>query len=77
MDRGAWRAIVHGVPKSLTEHAHTHTRTHTHMHTQVLDELIIRTRMKSFVEVMIHYSYYHSSTYQKFVIEYLREIVLN
>ena len=39
MDRGAWRAAVHGVTKSQTQlkqvsacarmHAHTHTRTHT------------------------------------------------
>ena len=29
MDRGAWRAIVHGVTKEsdMTERAHTHTRT--------------------------------------------------
>ena len=37
MDRGAWRATVHGVAKELNRtsvcvcvHAHTHTRTHTH-----------------------------------------------
>ena len=33
MDRGAWRATVHGVTKSQTQlstHAHTHTHTHTH-----------------------------------------------
>ena len=34
MDRGAWRATVHGVTKEsdTTEHmrAHTHVRTHTH-----------------------------------------------
>ena len=33
MDRGIWRAVVHGVAKSqihrATEHAHTHTHTHT------------------------------------------------
>ena len=34
MDRGAWRAIVHGVKKSPTqvsdwENTHTHTHTHT------------------------------------------------
>jgi len=40
MDRGAWRAIVHGVPKSQTQLkqlsacAHAHTHTHTHTHTQ-------------------------------------------
>ena len=32
MDRGAWQAIVHGVPKGLTQlsiaqHTHTHTST--------------------------------------------------
>ena len=32
MDRGAWWATVHGVPKEadMTEHACTHTHTHTH-----------------------------------------------
>ena len=33
MDRGAWRATVHGVTESwtgLSAHAHTHTHTHTH-----------------------------------------------
>ena len=42
MDRGAWRATVHGVAKSqapLTDkhthtRAHTHTRTHARTHTQ-------------------------------------------
>ena len=37
IDRGAWRAIVHGVAKSWTllsnTHTHTHTRTHTHTYT--------------------------------------------
>ena len=36
MDRGAWRATVHGVTKSQTQlstHAHTHTHTHTHTQT--------------------------------------------
>ena len=27
MDRGAWRATVHGVPKSRTRLRHTHTHT--------------------------------------------------
>ena len=34
MDRGAWRAIVHGVAKSqtrLSTHVNTHTNTHTHI----------------------------------------------
>ena len=39
MERGAWGATVHGVPKSqaqlkqLSMHAHVHTHTHTHTHT--------------------------------------------
>ena len=34
MDRGAWRAIVHGVAKSQTQlSVCAHTRTHTHTHT--------------------------------------------
>ena len=35
MDRGAWRATVHGVTKSwiwLSDWVHTHTHTHTHTH---------------------------------------------
>ena len=34
MDRGAWRATVHGVTKSQTQLS-THTHTHTHTHTQL------------------------------------------
>ena len=38
MDKGAWRATVHGVAKSQTQlsdsHTHTHTHTHTHIHTK-------------------------------------------
>ena len=35
MDRGAWRATVHGVPKNQTclSDSLTHTHTHTHTHT--------------------------------------------
>ena len=40
MDRGAWRATVHGVARVghdwVTERAHTHTHTHTHTHRGVL-----------------------------------------
>ena len=33
MDRGAWRALVHGVTKSdMTEQARTHTHTHIKPH---------------------------------------------
>ena len=35
MDRGAWRAIVHGVAKSRTQLCDSHTRTRTH--TYILD----------------------------------------
>ena len=37
MDRGAWRATVHGVTKSQTQlnaHTHTHTPSRTHTHIQ-------------------------------------------
>ena len=34
MDRGDWRAAIHGVTKSQTR-LNTHTHTHTHMHTRV------------------------------------------
>ena len=30
MDRGAWQAIAHGVPKSQTHLSNSHTHTHTH-----------------------------------------------
>ena len=37
MDRGAWRARVHGIAKSWTRlSTHTHTHTHTHAHTHNL-----------------------------------------
>ena len=33
MERGTWRATVHGVAESdTTEHAHARTHTHTHIH---------------------------------------------
>ena len=36
MDRGAWRATVHGVAMSRTQlSAHTHTHTHTHTCTHI------------------------------------------
>ena len=35
MDRGAWRATVHGIAKSwIWQSNYTHTHTHTHTHTQ-------------------------------------------
>ena len=37
MDRGAWRATVHGVAKSQTQPSvHAHLRMHTHTHTHTL-----------------------------------------
>ena len=33
MDRGAWRATVHGVTKRRTQLTHTHQPTHIHTHT--------------------------------------------
>ena len=38
MDRGAWKATVHGAAKSWTQLAtNTHTHTHTHTHTGMTD----------------------------------------
>ena len=34
MDRGPWRATLHGVTKSRTRLSNTHTHTHTHTHTK-------------------------------------------
>ena len=34
MDKGAWRATVHGVAKSQTQLSDSHTHTHTHIHTK-------------------------------------------
>ena len=34
VDRGAWRATVHGVTKSQTRLSNLHTHTNTHTHTQ-------------------------------------------
>ena len=36
MDRGAWRAIVHGVAESLTQLSDTHTHTHTHTNAHLI-----------------------------------------
>ena len=36
MDRGAWRATVHGVVNSLTLLSYSLTHTHTHTHTLIL-----------------------------------------
>ena len=36
MDRGSWRAIVHGVRKCQTRLSDSHTHTHTHTHLCVL-----------------------------------------
>ena len=37
MDRGAWRATVHGVAKNWTQlSVHKHTHTHTHNETRIL-----------------------------------------
>ena len=37
MDRGAWKATVHGATESgMTEHTHTHTHTHKYIHTYTL-----------------------------------------
>ena len=39
MDRGSWRATVHGVTESqapLATNIHTHTHTHTHTQRQLL-----------------------------------------
>ena len=33
MDRGAWRATVHGIAKESDTPYLTHTHTHTHTHT--------------------------------------------
>ena len=41
MDRGAWRATVHGVAKSQTLLS-THTHTHTHTHSEPMSEVLIR-----------------------------------
>ena len=40
VDRGAWRAIVHGVTREsdtneATEHAHTHMHTHTRVYNKL------------------------------------------
>ena len=32
MDKGAWRAAVHGVTKSQTQLSNSYTHTHTHTH---------------------------------------------
>ena len=40
MDRGAWRATVHGTVESNMTQGLTHT--HTHTHTQVKKHLLVR-----------------------------------
>jgi len=41
MDRGAWRATVHGVAKSQTHWAHKHTHTHTHARTRLIHNAVL------------------------------------
>ena len=52
MDRGAWRAAVHGVAQSWTRlgtHTHTHTHTHTRNYYVPENVLCIRdTKVKIF-----------------------------
>ena len=41
MDRGAWRATVHGVAKSQTRLSNSHTHTHTHTHPKQAASVLI------------------------------------
>ena len=48
MDRGAWRAIVHGVTKSWTQlRAYTNTHTHTHTGIHPFGDLTVLTNFCS------------------------------
>ena len=42
MDRGAWWAVAHGVPKSRTQLSDSHTHTHTHTHTKDRCEFLLQ-----------------------------------
>ena len=56
MDRGAWRATVHGVTKCWTQlsvHAHTHTQNawHTLLFQEIIGQLL-------FQEILVSVTYY-------------------
>ena len=65
IDRGAWRATVHGVAKSRTQlSTHTHTQTHTHTHKQTHTQTHTHTRIcllraKLVLSAMAHFSFHH------------------
>ena len=43
MDRGAWRATVHGITKEsdTTKHRHIHTHTYTHTHFNKAEKIFV------------------------------------
>ena len=50
MDRGAWRATVHGIAKSQTPRRDSLSHTHTHTHTQVMVMILVTGDDDSFTE---------------------------
>ena len=71
MDRGAWRATVHGVTESDTaEHTHTHTHTHTSesrlsSYMSWIHDLLIRWYETSRKRLLSFLSLYHHTEDQK------------
>ena len=59
MDRGAWRATVHGVtesdPTEATTNAHTHTRESTTLHTAYLGKCKIPSMVSTECISLLHH----------------------
>ena len=58
MDRGAWQAAAHGVPKSRVTNTHSLTHTHTHTHNLLSGNMLSgtgRNTMSSLLQPQLHH----------------------
>ena len=65
MDRGTWRAPVHGVERSRTRLSNSHTHTHTHTHTYTHTHAHIYTHTHTHIHTHTHaHIYTHTHTHK-------------
>ena len=63
MDRGIWRAAVHGVTECQTQLSETHTQTHTQTHTESeMTERLTHTHTQSRTRLSDSYTHTESDT---------------